>query len=200
VRRPAGRPGDGAGALHDPEGGEEDGTPEEDLWFLPGPDLDEEDVPPGAPPLPRADRRPLFDVRAWRRAEQGAAGDLARVALLFGELDARLRDAPEGLRQRLALREASDLSWWAGDRVPLDRLSLWVALRTGSTEDGAPALARAGWAVRRLSAGAAPARGIAAFLERPETEEAAGEEGAEPGAVATLSELLAEAAGLHPVT
>ncbi len=177
-----------------------EGTPEEELWFLPGPDLEEDDIPPGAPPLPRADRRPLVDLRAWRRAEAELAGALAHVALLFGELDARLRDAPAGLGQRLALREAADLSWWSGDGVPLDRLALWTSLRIGSTGDRAPSLARTGWAVRRLSAGAAPSAGLAAFLERPEAIEAAGAEGAEPGAVLSLAELLGEAADLHPVT
>jgi len=177
----------------------EPGTPEADLWFLPGPDT-EEDVPPGAPPLPRADRRPLFEPDAWRRAEARAGSDLARVALLFGELDARLRGAAEGPRRRLALREAADLSWWSGDRVSLERLGLWMALRIGAPDEGAQALARAGWAGRRLSGGPAPAAGLAAFLERPEDMHAAGEHGAEPGAVAALSELLEAADDLHPVT
>lgn len=186
----------------DPDPAEgEDGTPEADLWFLPGPDLEEDDVPPGAPPLPRADRRPLIDPGAWLRAEREASGDLARVALLFGELDARLRDAPTGLRQRLAQREAADLSWWAGDRVSPDRLALWTAMRIGATEEDAQAVARAGWAVRKLSGGPPPATDLSAFLERPGDEAEAGlRGGAELGAVAELVELLEASMGLHPVT
>lgn len=52
---------------------------------------------------------------------------------------------------RLALREVSDLSWWTGDRLGAERIALWVTLRAGSTRDTERALARAGWAMRRLS-------------------------------------------------
>jgi len=175
-------------------------TPEDELWFLPGPDPDEDDLPPGAPPLPVADRRALFDPAAWRKAQEGLGAGLARLTQIFGELDLRLRGAGQGARHRLALREAADLSWWAGDRVALDRLGLWVALREGARDDTEQALARAGWAMRRLAGGPDPAAGLAAFLERPLDEEAAGQGGAEPGAVASLAEILAESAALHPVT
>jgi len=170
-------------------------TEDEDLWFLPGPV--EDDLPPGAPPLPMAPRAPLFDLAEWRRAQDAASADLARAAQVFGELDARLRLAPAGMRQALALREAADLSWWTGDRLTLDRLSLWTALRIGSADDTEQALFRAGWAVRRLTGGPGPAEGWTAFLDRP--EEGGAEMGAEVGAVATLSELMAEGADLHPL-
>ena len=168
----------------------DEATSDEDLWFLPGP-MDD-DLPPGAPPLPVADRRVLFDPEDWRRVQDGLSADLARLTQLFGELDVRLRSAPEGLRHRLALAEAADLSWWAGDRLPAERLGLWVALRIGSTEDTGQALARAGWAMRRLTGGPMPADGLAPFLERTNTTE--------PETIADLAGVLASVGALHPVT
>lgn len=151
-------------------------------------------------------------ARLWAAAEAALAGPLARLALVFGEFDARLRAAPEGLRWRLALTEAAELSWWAGDRVAADRLALWVGLHIGATDAGAQALARAGWAVRRLAGGPFPAEGLVAFLGRPGTAGAgpeawgqdapghgAGDAGAAPGQDDPAG-LLAEGNGLHPVT
>lgn len=174
---------------------EPDETPEEDLWFLPGP-LDDA-APPGAPPLPFADRRALFDPADWRAAQDALSGDLARLTQVFGELDTRLRGAAPGVRQRLALREAADLSWWTGDRLGAERLGLWVGLRIGSTEDTEQALARAGWAVRRLSGGRSPVEGLAAFLERPVEDT---RDDPDQSAVADLAQLLASIEPLHPVT
>lgn len=186
---------------------------EEDLWFLPGPIEEEDDLPPGAAPLPRASRRALFDMAEWRAAQDRASGELAVLAQLYGELDLRLRVGPRGPIQRLALREATDLSWWVGDRISADRLSLWHVLRFGSTDDPDQALPRAGWALRRLSGGPAPVHGLGWFLERASTGEGFVQERAEgdtaalgarlsadPGAVEDLSHLMAEAADLHPVT
>ena len=179
---------------------------DEDLWFLPGP-TDEEDLPPGAAPLPTAPRRALFDMAEWRAAQDRASGALADLAQAFGELDLRLRLGPEGLLHRLALREAADLSWWVGDRIAADRLCLWQARRLGSSDDVDQALPRAGWALRRLSGGPAPAEGLARFLDRPQMGNLQADPAtpgaqfrADPGAVADLSQLLAEAADLHPVT
>ena len=167
-----------------------DDSPEEELWFLSGPVDDV--APPGALPLPRADQRLLFDPADWQAAQDALSGELGRLTQAFGELDTRLRGAPESLRFRLALREAADLGWWIGDRVGAERLALWVGLRIGSTEDSEQALARAGWAVRRLSAGRAPVEGIARFLERAEGDP-------DQGAVADLAALLATLDPLHPV-
>jgi len=171
---------------------------DEDLWFLPGPV--EDDLPPGAPPLPMAPRKALFDLAQWTAAQAALSVELARLALVFGELDARLRLAPNGARHALALREAADLSWWTGDRLSLDRLSLWTALRIGSTDDTEQALARAGWAVRRLGGGAFPTDGLAAFLDRPTDTRSEAAQGPEAGALANLADLLADADDLHPVT
>ena len=65
------------GLFPDPEADETgpyDAAPAEaDLWFLPGPDT-EEDADPLAPPLPRAPRTSLVDLAAWRAAEAALAG------------------------------------------------------------------------------------------------------------------------------
>jgi hypothetical protein len=171
---------------------------ENDLWFLPGPDDEDEAVPPGEAPLPRANRQLLFDPKKWREAQDRLSGELARLCQIFGELDVRLRDAGQGPRQRLALREATDLSWWTGDRLTAERLGLWVTLRVGSTEDTEQALARSGWVVRRLTSGRAPAEGLAEFLERLNLGES--EAGLDLTATADLAVVLSSVEGLHPIT
>lgn len=124
-----------------------------DLWFLPGPMEDEPDyLPPGPAPEPKESDV----VDAWRAAEAGQAAQLARVAARLGILDERLRRGPAGWRQRLALIEAADLSWLTQDRIGLDRLSLYMALRVSTVTDDAQALYRIGWTVRRLTGGPAP--------------------------------------------
>ncbi len=191
-----------------PEDEAEDATPrsiydadppdDDDLWFLPP----EEDEPRDdfLPPGPRADTRVLFDPRDWRRAQSELSAELADLAVTFGALDERLRAGPEGWTHRLALMDVSDLGWWTGDRISVDRLALWTGLRIGATSDDVQALFRAGWAVRRLTSGAAPSAqgwetGLAAFLDRM----AQGIEEV-PEAVADLAEVMRNAEGLHPVT
>lgn len=175
--------------------------------------IPEEGTRPGGWPVPALPSA-AGDGRHWVAAEAALAVPLARLALLFGEFDARLRSAPQGVRWRLALTEAAELSWWAGDRIGVDRLALWMGLHVGATDDGAQALARAGWAVRRLAGGPFPAEGLAAFLGRsgtggPDPQGGAGEgaippvapggAGAAPG-LGDLPGLLADGGGLHPVT
>jgi hypothetical protein len=124
-----------------------------DLWFLPGPLEDEPDyLPPG--PTPEAQETEIID--AWRAAEAGQAAQLAHVAARLGILDERLRRGPAGWRQRLALIEASELSWLTQDRIGFDRLSLYMALRVSTATDDAQALFRIGWTVRRLTGGPSP--------------------------------------------
>mmetsp|Transcript_34377 Transcript_34377/g.56159 ORF Transcript_34377/g.56159 Transcript_34377/m.56159 type:complete len:234 (+) Transcript_34377:78-779(+) len=107
-----------------------------DLWFLPGPMEDEPDyLPPGPAPEPKESDV----VEAWRAAEAGQAAQLARVAARLGILDERLRRGPAGWRQRLALIEAADFSWLTQDRICLDRLSLYMALRVSTVTDDAQA-------------------------------------------------------------
>jgi hypothetical protein len=118
------------------------------------------------PPGPRAKPRETAVLDDWRRAEAGHAARLARVAGRLGALDDRLRRGPEGWRHRLALIEAADLSWFVGDRVGPDRLALWISLRLSGVQDDTGALARVGWAVRRLTGGPGPEVDLSAFLNR----------------------------------
>lgn len=120
--------------------GDED-SPEETLWFLPGPIEEEPDYrPPGL----RAGPPEKGVIDDWARAEAHQAALLARVAGRLGALDHRLARAPEGWRHRLALIEAADLSWFAGDRVGTDRLALWISMRLSGAQDDPNALARIG--------------------------------------------------------
>lgn len=170
---------------------------EDDLWFLPGPMDDEpNDLQPG----PRAEPRETAALDDWRKAEAGHAARLARAAGRFGALDERLRRGPEGWRHRLALIEAADLSWFAGDRVAPDRLVLWISMRLSSVQDDAAALARVGWAVRRLTGGPGPDVDLAAFLDRRDPENL--DDAAEPFADRAVGwlDLMAEAVDLHPIT
>jgi len=166
-------------------------------WFLPGPIEDEpDDLPPG----PRAEPRETAILDDWRKAEADNAARLARVAGRLGGLDERLRRGPEGWRHRLALIEAADLSWFAGDRIGPDRLALWIALRLSGVQDDSVALARVGWAVRRLTGGPRPEVDLAAFVDRRDPENLADE--AEPFAdrAGGWLELMAQAADLHPIS
>lgn len=170
---------------------------EDDLWFLPGPIEDEpDDLPPG----PRAEPRETAILDDWRKAEADNAARLARVAGRLGGLDERLRRGPEGWRHRLALIEAADLSWFVGDRIGPDRLALWIALRLSGVQDDTAALARVGWAVRRLTGGPGPEVDLAAFVDRRDPENLADE--AEPFAdrAGSWLDLMAQAADLHPIS
>jgi len=156
---------------------------EDDLWFLPGPMEEEPDY---LPPGPRAEPRETEVLDDWRKAEAGHAACLARVAGRVGALD--------------DLIEAADLSWFAGDRIGPDRLALWISMRLSGAHDDTAALARVGWAVRRLTGGAGPEVDLAAFLDRRDPENMADE--AEPFAdrAGGWLDLMAQAADLHPIT
>lgn len=172
-------------------------TTEGDLWFLSGPiEAEPVDLPPG----PGAEPRETAVLDDWRKAEAVHAARLARVAGRLGALDERLRRGPEGWRHRLALIEAADLSWFVGDRVGPDRLALWISMRQSGVQDDTGALARAGWAVRRLTGGPGPEVDLAGFLDRRDPTNLGVE--AEPFAdrAGGWLELVIKAADLHPIT
>jgi hypothetical protein len=177
------------------EGDEE--AHEDDLWFLPGPLEEEPDV---LPPGPRAEPPDTAVVDDWAKAEGIHAAGLARVAGRLGALDDRLLRGPEGWRHRLALIEAADLSWFAGDRVSSDRLALWVSMRLSGAQDDPNALARVGWAVRRLTGGPGPEADLAAFLDRRDPENI--EDSAErlKDRAGGWLDVMAAAKGLHPIS
>lgn len=187
------------GNFDDPLSGVEDveETSEADLWFLPSP---VEESPDDLQPGPRAEVSETAVLDDWRRAEAGHAARLARVAGRLGALDDRLKRGPEGWRHRLALIEAADLSWFAGDRIGPDRLALWTSLRLSSVQDDIAALVRVGWAVRRLTAGPGPEVDLSAFLDRRDPQNLDDE--AEPFAdrAGGWLDLMEQAADLHPIT
>ncbi|MDN5788059.1 helix-turn-helix domain-containing protein [Pseudorhodobacter sp.] len=170
---------------------------DEDLWFLPGP-VDDAERDPFAPPLPRGEGRLLYDVDAWVSAEATLAQPLAELAFLAGRLVERLRRAP-GMVDRLAMGEAVELSWLAGDRVSADSLALWHHLCIGSAREDAQALGRADWALRRLIAGPGPLEDLRTFLGRHNPAE--GEAGSPLShRIADWQDAMAEVRGLHPIT
>lgn len=103
-------------------------------------------------PLPLAYGPSLVDAIGWRAAEASLSADLAELAFDHGRLAERVAVAGPGAVQRLALAEASSLSWWSGDRVTADRLALWLSYRIGAAEEGGEGLIRTAWAARRLAA------------------------------------------------
>ena len=170
---------------------------EDDLWFLPGPMEEEPDyLLPG--PLAEPHEAEVLDD--WRKAEAGHAARLARVAGRVGALDDRLKRGPEGWRHRLALIEAADLSWFAGDRIGPDRIAIWISMRLSGVQEDPAALARVGWAVRRLTGGPGPEVDLSAFLDRRDPENMVDD--AEPFAdrAGGWLDLMAQAADLHPIT
>lgn len=76
----------------------------------------------------------------------------------------------EGWRHRLGLLAASEFSWMSGDRVSVDRLGLWHAMRLRATGEDSTDLQRAAWTFRRLSGGPGPEADLASFLGRHEVE------------------------------
>ncbi|WP_375256196.1 hypothetical protein [Yoonia sp.] len=176
---------------------EDEEAHEEDLWFLPGP-LDEE--PDDLPPGPRAEPPDTAVIEDWAKAESVHAARLARVAGRLGALDDRLLRGPEGWRQRLALIEAADLSWFAGDRVSSDRLALWVSMRLSGAQDDPNALARVGWAVRRLTGGPGPNGDLAAFLDRRDPKNIEDSTERFEDRAGGWLDVMSAAAELHPIT
>ncbi|PRY20515.1 DNA binding protein with HTH domain [Aliiruegeria haliotis] len=176
---------------------EDEEAHEDDLWFLPGP-LEEE--PDDLPPGPRAEPPDTAVVHDWAKAEGLHVARLACVAGRLGALDDRLLRGPEGWRHRLALIEAADLSWFAGDRVSSDRLALWISMRLSGAQDDPNALARVGWAVRRLTGGPGPNADLAAFLDRRDPENI--EDSAErfEDRAGGWLDVVTAAAELHPIT
>lgn len=163
-------------------------------WFLP-PEEESDDARGLLAPLPRAERALLLDAPGWRAAEAELSADLAELAFDLGRLAERVAAAGPGAVQRLALAEASSLSWWSGDRVTADRLALWLSYRIGAAEEGGEGLIRTAWAARRLAA-PRQGRGLAEVLAT-----ALGEEGrADSGLLDDVVTETGALKGAHAVT
>lgn len=177
--------------------GDEESHDDDHLWFLPGP-LEEE--PDDLPPGPRAEPPDTAIIDDWAKAQAAHAARLARVAGRLGALDDRLLRGPKGWRHRLALIEAANLSWVAGDRVSSDRLALWISMRLSGAQDDPNALARVGWAVRRLTGGPGPKADLAAFLDRRDPENIEGSAERFEDRAGGWLDVMAAATQLHPIT
>ena len=164
---------------------------------MPGP---VEEEPDHLPPGPRPEPSETEVLTEWAQAEAGCAARLARVAGRLGALDDRLRRGVEGWRHRLALIEAADLSWFAGDRIGDDRLALWMSMRLSGVQHDTGALARAGWAVRRLTSGPGPEAGLVAFLDRRDPEAIADDTERFADRANGWLDLMTAAHHLHPIT
>ncbi|WP_208353213.1 helix-turn-helix domain-containing protein [Pseudaestuariivita rosea] len=177
---------------------------ERDLWFLPAPVEEAAWDMPG----PWVDRRSLVDPDAWRRAERAQGRALVAAATAVARLDERLRQgAWQGALDRLALEEASALTWTHGVGISADKLALYDLLRLTFAADHQRALPLAHWAHRRLSGVLTPREGLAAFLGRHPVKDPAPEMLALMGrAVGEYFDLAAEEwlsgldVDLHPIS
>ena len=116
------------------------------------------------------------------------------------QLEERLRRGSEGWRHRLALIEAAELSWFVGDRVSADRLTLWIAQRLSGAQEDTSALSRVGWAVRRLTGGPGPEASLADFLDRRDPENVAEDTERFTDRADTWRDLMTTAHHLHPIS
>lgn len=134
---------------------------EQYLWFLPP---EPEDHASTDMPWPMANRASIFDPKAWAKAEGRAGRELAAASAVCARLDERLRLAPTGLLERLAMGEVEALLWAQGDRISAERIALYLRLREATMQDG-QMLSAASWAVRRMLGQGMP-EDLSTFLGR----------------------------------
>jgi hypothetical protein len=164
----------------------------DDLWFLPDDDHTPDATFQEPFLLTKSNRAGLLDAKAWRAAEATLAADLAALAFDFGRLSERVLAAGAGAIQRLALAEASSLSWWTGDRVSAERMALWQSYRIGAADVEGSGLIRTAWAARRLAA-AGQGGDAAAVLQVGLGE------GADKHLIAEVAQVLGDLPGLSTV-
>lgn len=167
----------------------------DDPWFLP-PDDAEAEIATLSLREPTPARASLVDAAGWRAAEAALAGELADLSFDLGRLAERARMAGSGAVQRLALEEASALSWWTGDRISADRLALWTSYRIGAVEEDGGGLIRTAWAARRLAAPLGRGRGLTEMLAAALGDE----DRADPGLIADVAAEVEPLAGCSAVT
>ncbi|MGL5010497.1 MAG: helix-turn-helix domain-containing protein [Paracoccaceae bacterium] len=165
----------------------------DDLWFLPDDDSTSNVAIAEPFTLAKSGHAGLLDAKAWRAAEAALAADLAALAFDYGRLSERVRAMRESPTQRLALAEASSLSWWTGDRVSAERLALWQSYRIGAADAEGGGLIRTAWAARRLAA-AGQGGDAAAVLQMGLGE------GADRDLIDEVAQVLGDLPGLSAVT
>lgn len=146
-----------------------DETPEEDLWFLPGPGAraGQWEFGPDSGVLEPLQIRSI-GAQDWLDAEAGAGRMLAQAAAACARYDERLSRLP-GCEERIALMCASAALEMQGDWMPAERIALYVALREKAGEE-AQILSQADWAVRRLLGGLDPRDDLNGYLGRHPTD------------------------------
>ncbi|CUI95318.1 hypothetical protein [Cognatishimia activa] len=149
---------------------ESDPTPEEDLWFLPGPP---EDFAPGESPLIFAQRETSVAPKDWSAAERSSYRGLVSAAEALARFGARLEALPSDVVERIALQSVAAILRSEGVWLKPEQIALFRALRVSSQEETRD-LERASWAVRRLIAmrkGSPIEEGLRAFLGRQKVVE-----------------------------
>ncbi|WP_022705037.1 hypothetical protein [Pseudorhodobacter ferrugineus] len=133
-------------------------TPDEDLWFLPGPSDDDFGTPFKAP-----DQRLLIDPSHWQKAESTLAPQLARAAAALATLDEHCRQLGPGAGERLALIEVEAMLWAQGTRLRREQIAAYLC-GAGGACDARGDLTQSAWAYRRLLARPGPLPAMRAFL------------------------------------
>ncbi len=161
---------------------------EDDLWFIPAPleDAAPTDLPAPLAPLPTKG----WSVD-WARAEASMGRQLAEACAAIARLDEKVAQV-RGAAERIALSEASALSWFDGRRIAPERLALYAELRVSNADDDARDLALADWARRRLVGPIGP-EDVEAFFGFEEQNLPRGEDGLDW--IASI-----QSGQLHPIT
>jgi len=149
---------------------ESEPTPEEDLWFLPGPP---EDFAPGDSPLIFVQRQQKVAPKDWLAAERAEYRGLVAAAEALARFGARLAALPADVVERIALQSVAAMLRSEGVWLKAEQIALFRALRIGSQEETRD-LERASWAVRRLIAmrkGQPLEEGLREFLGRQKVAE-----------------------------
>ena len=138
--------------------------PEQDLWFLPGPD----DSVPTDLPWPVSAREQDGRPAAWREGEATQYRGLLAAAQALTRYGERLARFPENTGERFALSSVSAVLRGEGVWLGPEKIALYRVLRVGA-EGAARDLARASWAMRRLQGAGrsgGPLSGVHGFLGR----------------------------------
>lgn len=139
-------------------------TPEDDLWFLPGP----QEGSLTDMPWPVAARELKSDFEVWRAGEAAQYRGLLRATEALARFGERLARFPEQVGERFALSSVSAVLRSEGVWLGPERIALFRVL-SSSTGDAARDLARASWAIRRLQGAdraGGPLDGVRGFLGR----------------------------------
>lgn len=149
-----------------------DPPPEEDLWFLPGPpDAGDTSDLPWTAPARMVDEQG-FDPQVWRQGEAQQYRALTSAAQAVARFAERLSHFPGGIGggigDRFALGSVAAVMRAEGVWLSVEKIALFRAMRIAG-DDNAQDLARAAWAVRRLSGAnraGGPLAGLHVFLGR----------------------------------